>query len=93
MSGQTIWARALYGETSQPVFGALAHLLDADGATVRRMFTDEQGRVLFGTFEATRHRVSVEMLGMATETTELFDAQPGAIVRRESSACAPVRSR
>jgi len=47
------------------------------------MFTDEQGRALFGTFEATRHRVRVEMLGMATETTELFDAHPGVIVRQE----------
>ena len=82
-SGQTVGARAVNGETFEPVRGALAYLLDADGATLRRMITDERGSVLFGTVEVGRYRVRVEMLGMSTQESELFEARPGAVVRQE----------
>ena len=70
-------------ETSQPLLGALAFLLDEDGAVVGSMLTDERGRALFGSLRAARYRVLVEMLGMATKTSELIDVGSGETVRQE----------
>ena len=63
--------------------GALTYLLDEGDAIVSTRLTDERGRALFGRLRAGRYRVRVEMLGMATQTSELFDARSGETVRHE----------
>jgi hypothetical protein len=72
-SGQSVLFRIVDEETSAPVFGAIAYLLDERGDIVRSILTDEQGRALFVSVPAARYRVRAEMIGMATLESNLFD--------------------
>lgn len=89
-SAQTVLVRVLASETSAPVFGALTYLVDPAGATVRNGLTDERGRALFVGIPAATYRVRVEMIGMASVETDLFEVAAGTSiskdVRLESSA-------
>ena len=82
-SAQTILVRVLSGEASMPVFGALTHLVDPSGATVKNGLTDERGRALFIGIPAAAYRVRVEMIGMATSETDLFDVAEGTSVSQD----------
>lgn len=72
-SAQTVLLRVTSSETSEPIFGAIAHLVDDAGTVVRSVLTDEQGRALFTSTPAARYRVRAEMIGMTTLETEPFD--------------------
>lgn len=89
-SGQTVMVRVVDGESMQPTFGALTYLVDAQGGTVKNALTDERGRALFVGFPAGTYRVRVEMIGMATAESDLFEVAPGMThtdeLRLESSA-------
>ena len=88
-SAQTVLVRVI-GPTSTPVFGALAHLVDPSGTVVKNALTDERGRALFIGIPAATYRVRVEMIGMPTSESELFEVAEGMSVpqdvRLESSA-------
>ena len=90
VTAQTVLIRVVDGEAARPMFGALAYLEDASGQTARNALTDERGRALFVGIAPGRYRVRVEMIGMATASTELFDIAAGTTVsedlRLESSA-------
>ena len=89
VSAQTVVVR-VRGPAATPVFGALAHLVDASGSIVKNALTDERGRALFIGMPAATYRVRVDMIGMATNETELFEVAEGMSVaqdiRLESSA-------
>lgn len=89
-SAQTVLVRIIQAETSGPVVGALAYLDDPQGATVKNTLTDERGRALFVGIPEGSYRVRVEMIGMGTTETDLFDISAGTTitqeVRMESSA-------
>jgi hypothetical protein len=76
VSAQTVIVR-VRGPTSGPVFGALTHLVDPSGAIVKNALTDERGRALFIGVPTATYRVRVEMIGMATSETELFEVAIG----------------
>lgn len=80
---QTVLVRVLEAEGSRPVFGALAYLVDGGGATVRNALTDERGRALFVGIASGSYRVRVEMIGMATAETDLFDIASGVTLSEE----------
>jgi hypothetical protein len=77
-AAQTVLTRVVASETSQPIFGALAHLIDDQGRTLRSVLTDERGRALFVSVPPARYRVRAEMIGMATRETAPFDVAQGA---------------
>lgn len=89
VSAQTVVVR-VRGPGSDPVFGALTYLVDPSGATVQTALTDERGRALFIGIPAATYRVRVEMIGMATRESDLFEVAEGMSVpqdvRLESSA-------
>jgi hypothetical protein len=72
-SAQTVLLRVLNSETSEPVHGAIAHLVDDAGAVVASALTDEQGRALFTSMPLARYRARAEMIGMTTLESESFD--------------------
>ncbi|MGE0160281.1 MAG: carboxypeptidase-like regulatory domain-containing protein [Gemmatimonadales bacterium] len=72
-AAQTVLLRVVDDETSAPIFGAVAHLLDEQGAVVRSVLSDEQGRALFVSIPAARYRARAEMIGMATLESDVFD--------------------
>lgn len=78
--GQTVAVQAVTSEGSQPVVGALAYLLDPTGVVVSRALSDENGRILFDRVVEGRYRVKVEMIGLRTDSTEVFEAGSGATV-------------
>lgn len=82
-SAQAVLVRVLDDAASTPVFGALAHLVDPGGETVRSTLTDERGRALFVGISAASYRVRVEMIGMATTESELFDVPSGGSITQE----------
>lgn len=82
-SAQTVLVRVLDAETSGPLVGALAYLVDSDGRTARNVLTDERGRALFLGMPAGSYAVRVEMIGMATTETELFDVPEGTTITRD----------
>jgi protocatechuate 3,4-dioxygenase beta subunit len=88
--GQTVLVRVVEGESMAPSFGALAYLVDSEGGMVRNTLTDERGRALFVGIPSGTYRVRVEMIGMATAETGLFEISEGTTVteelRMESSA-------
>lgn len=81
-SAQTVLVH-VFGDASQPLFGALTHLVDASGGTVKSALSDERGRALFVGIPAGRYRLRAEMIGMATAETEPFDVAAGASVSQE----------
>ncbi len=81
-SAQTVIVRVV-GPMSNPVFGALTHLVDPSGTTVKNALTDERGRALFIGIPAATYRVRVEMIGMATSESELFEVADGMSVPRD----------
>jgi hypothetical protein len=80
---QTVLLNVVNGETSVPVFGALAHLLGADGQVVKSVLTDSRGRALFVSIPAARYRARIEMIGMATLETDPFDVSEVGAAPRE----------
>jgi len=82
-SAQTVVVRVMAEETSMPVFGALAYLVDPGGRTVRNGLTDERGRALFVGIAAGPYRVRVEMIGLATHETDLFEVGDGMSVAQD----------
>jgi len=80
---QSVLLRIVDDETSAPVFGAIAQLLDERGDVVRRVLSDEQGRALFVSVPAARYRVRAEMIGMATLESDVFDVGGQAAVPHE----------
>jgi len=81
-SAQTVIV-GVVGPTSNPVFGALTHLVDPSGTIVKNTLTDERGRALFIGIPAATYRVRVEMIGMATSESKLFEVADGMSVARE----------
>ncbi len=82
-SAQTVLVRVMTEEAAMPVFGALTYLVDPAGATVTNGLTDERGRALFVGLDAGTYRVRVEMIGMATAETGLFDVGEGLSVSQD----------
>lgn len=89
-AAQTVLVRVINSEGSQPLVGAIAYLVGADGSTVRNGLTDERGRALFVGLAAGDYRLRAEMIGMASAETALFSIAEGTTVteelRLESSA-------
>ena len=89
-SAQSVLLRVIRAESSEPLFGALAYLLDEEGQTVRASLTDERGRALFVGVDEATYRGRAEMIGMATAETSLFvvggDTTIPQELRMESSA-------
>jgi hypothetical protein len=83
VEAQTVLFRIVDDETSAPVFGAIAQLLDERGEVVRRVLSDEQGRALFVSVPAARYRVRAEMIGRATIESDVFEAGGAATAQRE----------
>ena len=71
-SAQSVLLRVIRAESSEPLFGALAYLLDEEGQTVRASLTDERGRALFVGVDEATYRGRAEMIGMATAETSLL---------------------
>ena len=90
LSAQTVLVRVVQADTPQPLFGALAYLEDGSGVLVKNALTDERGRALFVGIAPGSYQVRVEMIGMGTTTTEIFEVPAGMSVlkdvRLESSA-------
>src|SRR5688572_9497030 len=82
-SAQTVLVRVLSSETAEPIFGAIAHLVDDAGAVVESAFTDQQGRALFISMPIARFRARAEMIGMATLESEAFDVDGRSSVVQE----------
>jgi len=80
---QTVLLRVTNSETSSPVFGAIAHLLDERGTIVRSVLTDDQGRALFVSVPPARYRIRAEMIGLATQETDPFDVSSSGTEPRE----------
>jgi hypothetical protein len=80
---QTVLVRVVEAESMAPSFGALAYLVDGNGTVVRNTLTDERGRALFVGLAAGSYRVRVEMIGMASEETELFAISEGVTFTEE----------
>ncbi len=78
LSAQTVLMRVLTSDTGQPIFGALAHLVDDAGQAIRSVLTDDRGRALFTSVPPARYRVRAEMIGMATSETPAFQVVAGA---------------
>ncbi|MEM7413956.1 MAG: carboxypeptidase-like regulatory domain-containing protein [Gemmatimonadota bacterium] len=89
-SAQTVLVRVINSEGSQPMVGAIAYVVGADGSTVRNGLTDERGRALFVGLPPGEYLLRAEMIGMATAETALFAVAEGTTVteelRLESSA-------
>ncbi|NNF12990.1 MAG: carboxypeptidase regulatory-like domain-containing protein [Gemmatimonadetes bacterium] len=89
-AAQTVLVRIVNAETAGPIVGALAYLDDTQGSTFKNTLTDERGRALFVGIPEGSYRVRVEMIGMGTTETDVFDISAGATitqeVRMESSA-------
>jgi hypothetical protein len=79
---QTVVVR-VRGPAATPVFGALAHLVDASGSIVKNALTDERGRALFIGMPAATYRVRVEMIGMSTGESDLFEVAEGMSVPQD----------
>jgi hypothetical protein len=77
LAAQTVLVRVVANDTSQPVFGALAHLIDDAGQPIRSVLTDERGRALFSSVPPARYRVRAEMIGMATGESTAFEIAQG----------------
>lgn len=82
-SAQTVLVRVLNGATSDPVFGALTYLVDPSGQVVKTALTDERGRALFVGVPGATYRVRVDMIGMATSETDLFEVAEGMSVAKD----------
>lgn len=80
---QTVLVRVVDAETSGPLVGALTYLDSAEGRTVKNTLTDERGRALFVGIAPGSYRVRVEMIGMGTAQTELFEVSDGTTATRE----------
>lgn len=84
-SAQTVLVRVLDAESAAPLVGALAYLVDAEGRTAKSTLTDERGRGLFVGIPSGSYKLRVEMIGMATTETDLFDLPERTTVTREVS--------
>ena len=82
-TAQTVLVRVTDGQASRPMFGALAYLVDGGGQTAMNSLTDERGRALFVGIAPGSYSVRVEMIGMATAQTDVFDVAEGVTVARD----------
>jgi hypothetical protein len=82
-AAQTVMVRVVDAESSAPMVGALAYLVDTDGSTVKNALTDERGRALFVGVPAGGYAVRVEMIGMATAETSPFELATGTTLTRD----------
>jgi hypothetical protein len=82
-AAQTVLVRILDAQSAGPVFGALTYLIDESGQTTLNALSDERGRALFLGLAAGSYRVRVEMIGMATSETELFQIADGTTVSQD----------
>ena len=80
---QTVSARVLAAESSQPVIGAVVYLVNDSGVVVRRALTGDMGRAVLTGFTAGNYRLRAEMVGMATAVTATFEALPGSTVQMD----------
>lgn len=71
--GQNVLVQVLAADTSQPLVGAVAHLLLPSGEVVASRLSDRNGRALFAGVAAGRYRVRAEMLGHTTGESSEFD--------------------
>ena len=83
VSSQTVLVRVTDGQASRPMFGALAYLVDGGGQTAMNSLTDERGRALFVGLSPGSYSVRVEMIGMASAVTDVFDVAEGITVTRD----------
>jgi len=77
---QSVLVQVLGADSSQPLVGALGHLVTPSGDAVVTRLADGNGRVLFTGLEPGRYRVRAEMLGHATEESEVFSVEEGGSV-------------
>ena len=77
---QTVMVQVLSADTSEPLIGAVAHLLLPTGEAVRSRLTDRTGRALFAGLDAGRYFLRAEMLGHATGESDAFGVVTGASV-------------
>lgn len=82
VSAQTVVVR-VRGPGATPVFGALTHLVDSSGSIVKNALTDERGRALFIGMPPAIYRVRVEMIGMTTGESEVFEVADGMAVSQD----------
>ena len=74
---QTIAISVVAREDSQPVVGALAHLVNGTGAIVDKALTDASGRALFMGVDKGEYHVRVEMIGMTSATSSIVAVAEG----------------
>lgn len=81
--GQSVAVQVRDGAHGGPLAGALAEVVDADGAVATRTLSDELGRALLRDFAAGRYRLRVEMIGRATAVTDFVQIEAGEVQRFE----------
>ena len=70
-SGQSLVVEVTGAESGKALAGAFVSLLDENGQTVRSGLTNDAGRSLFVAPGGGRYRVTVELVGRQTHSTEL----------------------
>ncbi|HET9949943.1 MAG TPA: carboxypeptidase-like regulatory domain-containing protein, partial [Longimicrobiales bacterium] len=85
-AAQSVLARVVTVEESEPIQGALAYLVDdASDRVVRTSLTDEVGRALFAGVPASTYRLRAEMIGREQAESAPFAVADGAAVARTLS--------
>jgi hypothetical protein len=78
--GQTVLVQVVGADTSQPLIGAIAHLVTPAGDVVSSRLSDRNGRVLFTRVASGQYRVRAEMLGHGDGESRVFGVVDGASV-------------
>jgi hypothetical protein len=78
--GQTVLVQVLGADTSQPLIGAIAHLVTPSGEVVSSRLSDRNGRALFAGVPAGQYHVRAEMLGHSTGESPVFGVVEGGSV-------------
>jgi len=78
--GQTVLVQVVGADTSQPLIGAIAHLVTPSGEVVSSRLSDRNGRVLFTRLAAGQYLVRAEMLGHSTGESPVFGVVDGGSV-------------
>ena len=79
-SAQSVLVQVLSAETSQPLLGAVAHLISPSGEVVTSRLSNRTGRVLFAGVEGGRYSVRAEMIGHSAAVSEVFGVVAGGSV-------------
>ncbi|MDH3206148.1 MAG: carboxypeptidase-like regulatory domain-containing protein [Gemmatimonadota bacterium] len=80
VQAQTVMVQVLGADTSEPLIGAIAHLVLPTGRVVASRLTDRNGRALFPSLEAGQYVARAEMIGHATGESDVFGVVEGASV-------------